>query len=289
MVEVIFWIMINELIKKSTKPFLKWAGGKRQLLDEIMKCVLDAGEFKSFHEPFVGGGALFFHLAGNGYLNHKLKYLSDINTNLIDAYWGLQNDVEGVIICLKKHSEFHNNDYYYRVRSEIPEGLIERAARIIYLNKTCYNGLYRENSQGKFNVPIGRYKKPNICDETILRNCALSLQGANIAAHEFEKIIEYVSCGDFVYFDPPYVPISNTASFTTYSKNGFGINDQKRLAFIFRELDKRGVKVLLSNSMTEIVGELYKGFKINVVYAKRFVNSRSDCRGTISETLICNY
>ena len=271
------------------RPFLKWAGGKGQILDELMRCVNAAGEFGRYHEPFVGGGALFFHLAGKGLFKRKRAYLSDSNPNLIDAYTGLQTNVEAVIACLQRHKSMHTEDYYYQMRAAAPETLAKRAARIIYLNKTCYNGLFRENSKGEFNVPVGSYKNPMICDEPNLRACAAALKKANVEARPFDSVLKRAKRGDFVYFDPPYVPLSRTASFTAYGKGGFDEDAQRRLSEVFRELDRRGVKALLSNSMTGLVKELYDGFTIDTVYARRSVNSRADRRGKVAEVLVRNF
>ena len=269
-------------------PFLKWAGGKGQLLTELAARVDKARPFGRYHEPFVGGGALFFELAQFGRLN-KDVCLSDNNPSLIDAYLGIRNQVKRVIEILLRHKKQHAKEHYYDVRSNVPARLAERAARIIYLNRTCFNGLFRENSKGEFNVPMGSYKNPRICDEENLRACAKALKRATVEQRPFETVLKLAQAGDFVYFDPPYVPVSATSNFTSYDKGGFGEDSQRRLAEVFAELAKRGVKVLLSNSEMPLVRELYRGFKIETVYATRLVNSRADRRGKVPEVLVRNF
>ncbi len=273
------------------RPFLKWAGGKRQLLSELMPRINAAEPFERYHEPFVGGGALFFELTRLNKLEEREAHLSDQNEHLADAYCGLREDVEGLIELLFEHKRQHSKEYYLAVRQTIPEALTARAARIIYLNKTCFNGLFRENSKGLFNVPMGRYQNPRICDEPNLRACAEALRHATIQTRSFETILDHAKAGDLVYFDPPYHPLSKTASFTKYAKDDFGEDDQRRLAEVFHELTKRKVKVLLSNSMTDFICGLYDkpGVTIEEVLAKRCVNSRADRRGKISEALIRNF
>lgn len=270
------------------RPFLKWAGGKSQLLRELMARVARAKPYGRYHEPFVGGGALFFELARTGRLKRK-ACLSDNNANLIDAYRAVQENVERVVELLHEHKARHSKEYYYKVRAEVPQDLFGRAARIIYLNKTCYNGLFRENSKGEFNVPLGRYKNPMICDEENLRAVAQALRKARIEQRHFESVLDYAEPGDLVYFDPPYHPMSKTASFTAYDKGGFGEDSQRLLVKVFGKLSQNGVKVLLSNSMTPFVKELYGGFEIEKVFASRAVNSRADRRGKISEAMIGNF
>ena len=255
----------------------------------MIRRVEAAEPFKRYHEPFIGGGALFFELARTKRLGRSRAFLSDNNSNLIEAYLGVKQDVHRVIELLLKHKARHSEDYYYCVRSHVPDGLFERAARIIYLNRTCYNGLFRENSKGEFNVPVGRYKNPAICDEDNLRAVAAIVRKATIDTRHFETALDHAEPGDFVYFDPPYHPVSRTASFTAYDKGGFAEDSQRLLANVFAELSVRGVKVLLSNSMTDFVNELYKEFRIEVVYANRAVNSRADRRGKVSEALVCNF
>lgn len=271
------------------RPFLKWAGGKGQLIYELMARVDRAGQFGRYHEPFIGGGALFFYLYRLNRLGRKRAYLSDSNERLIEAYTGVRDHVEEVIGLLCGHAAVHGRDYYYEIRARVPETAPARAARILYLNRTCFNGLYRENSRGEFNVPIGSYVNPVICDAENLRAASEALKKAHIEACPFEAVLKRAQPGDFVYFDPPYHPISKTSSFTTYAKDDFGEDDQRRLADVFANLAENGVKVLLSNSMTPLVQGLYERFNIDEVFATRAVNSRADRRGKIAEALVRNF
>lgn len=271
------------------RPFLKWVGGKGQLLGPLLEQVDRAGSFHRYHEPFVGGGALFFELVRTGRLPRARAFLSDNNENLISAYLAVRDDVENVIRILKAHKAKHSETYYYEIRSKRPTDLCERAARIIYLNKTGYNGLYRENSKGEFNVPFGRYVNPTICDEDNLRAAADALKRARIEARPFETVLDRAQPGDLVYFDPPYDPVSRTSSFTGYDKGNFGDDNQRLLAEVAERLANRRVRVLLSNSMTPFVKRLYSTFTIDEVFAARSVNSRADRRGKVSEALIRNF
>lgn len=274
------------------RPFLKWVGGKRQLLPELLRAVKKAEPFERYYEPFVGGGALFFELAAQNRLGTKKACLSDTNPRLIETYQVVQSDVEALIEILREHKIQHEalgKEHYYAVRTEVPNTSVARAARIIYLNRTCFNGLYRENSKGLFNTPMGAYKKPRICDTDKLRAASDALQGAQLRVCEFAAAVKDAVSGDFVYFDPPYDPVSKTASFTSYDQKGFGEEAQVRLADTFAELESRGVKALLSNSATPLIKSLYKDFTIQTVLAARKVNSRADRRGPVSEVLVRNY
>ncbi len=270
------------------RPFLKWVGGKTQLLPELMKRVNMVGDFGRYHEPFLGGGALFFELYRAGRLKRQ-AYLSDNNPRLIEAYEGVRDEVEEVIALLNRHKRLHSEEHFYRVRAKVPKTLVERAARVIYLNKTCYNGLYRENSRGEFNSPFGRYKNPVVCDEDNLRAASKALQKTKIESRHFQMVAEYAEAGDLVYFDPPYYPVSVTASFQGYHKGAFGEDSQRLLAEVYTKLAARGVHVLLSNSMTDFVRALYKDFTLDSVQASRAINSRADRRGKISEALVRNF
>ncbi|MFP4173068.1 MAG: DNA adenine methylase [Candidatus Hydrogenedentota bacterium] len=270
-------------------PILKWAGGKGRLLPELVERVDHAGEFGRYHEPFLGGGALFFELYRSGRLPAGGARLSDANPNLMAVYEGVRDEVEAVIERLKAHGEAHGKEHYYAVREHIPQDLPGQAARIIYLNRTCYNGLYRENKGGKFNTPMGDYKNPVILDADNLREAAKALQQAEIATASFEEVLNHAAPGDFVYFDPPYVPLSSSANFTSYAKNGFGEKEQRLLAETMTELDARGVKVLLSNSMTPLIKELYQRFTVDTVHAPRLVNSKAGGRGNVAEALVRNF
>jgi DNA adenine methylase len=277
--------MDTALRNQKARPVLKWVGGKGQLLPELVKRV--PADFGSYHEPFVGGGALFFELAAHGKIT--TAYLSDINPSLIDVYMALRDCVDEVIKILKRHR--HDEDYYYKIRALQPEklSLSERAARVIYLNKTCYNGLYRENRAGEFNVPFGRYKNPTICDEPNLRSVSCLLQSVSIERRHFSSILEVAQPDDFVYFDPPYHPASSTANFTAYDRNGFGEQDQIQLRDIFSELTQKGVRAMLSNSDTPFIRRLYANFLVSRVYATRAVNSKADSRGKVAEVIVCNF
>lgn len=270
------------------RPFLKWAGGKGQLLVELRARFGVEPLVGRYFEPFVGGGAFFFDLYRRGLLGRKKASLSDTNQNLLDAYLGVQGNVEELVVHLNGHKAVHGHDHYYAVRACVPEEAVARAARIIYLNKTCYNGLYRENSRGKFNVPMGRYNNPLICDEENMLAVAKALGRAKIRRQSFAAVLDDAVPGDFVYFDPPYDPVSKTSSFTGYAKGGFGEGEQRALADVFRELSRRGVMALLSNSITPLIEKLYgdKAYCFDKVYASRSVNSRGDRRGKVVEALI---
>ncbi len=261
------------------RPFIKWAGGKRQLLPSLLQHA--PPKPPRYFEPFIGGGALFFAL------RPKRAVLADVNARLIRTYKGVQNDVEEVIRLLRSYP--HNPTFFYRFREEnIDKGSdAEVAAWFIYLNKTGFNGLYRVNRDNRFNVPFGRYANPNICDEPTLRACSKALAGTELLVEDFEKVVVKAKRGDFVYFDPPYAPLSTTSSFTSYTSSGFGEAEQTRLRDTAKKLKKRGVRVLLSNSSAPFVRNLYAdGFDLIEVLATRVVNSKATARGAIVELLI---
>jgi DNA adenine methylase len=263
----------------SPRPFLKWAGGKGKLIQQYIPYL--PKKFKTYYEPFLGGAAVFF------YLNPPSAALTDINPELVNAYRCVRDNVEELILNLEVHQLRHCRDYYYEVRQCPGVTNIEKAARLIYLNKTCFNGLYRENSKGAFNVPIGKYKNPKICNPALLRSVSAALQNAQINVRPFEDILEHASsCDDFVYFDPPYHPLSPTSNFTAYSRYSFTQDDQIRLKYVFAELAERGVKVMLSNSDCKFIRELYSDFNINSIIAPRLINSDVRKRGNITELLI---
>jgi len=263
----------------SPRPFLKWAGGKGKLIQQYIPYF--PKKIKTYYEPFLGGAAVFF------YLNPPSAALTDINAELVNAYRCVRDNVEELILNLEVHQLRHCRDYYYEVRQCPGVTNIEKAARLIYLNKTCFNGLYRENSKGAFNVPIGKYKNPKICNPALLRSVSAALQNAQINVRPFEDILEHASsCDDFVYFDPPYHPLSPTSNFTAYSRYSFSQDDQIRLKYVFAELAERGVKVMLSNSDCKFIRELYRDFKINSIIAPRLINSDARKRGKITEVLI---
>ncbi len=267
------------------RPVLKWAGGKSQLLPELVQRL--PNDFVAYHEPFFGGGALFFELANQQRLTQS--YLSDINLVLIEVYIALRDHVEEVIDILKQH--YYDEAYYYTIRALDPAALSlpERAARVIFLNKTCYNGLYRENRSGQFNVPFGRYKNPTICDEPNLRAASALLQEVDLEQRHFATALDKAQPGDFVYFDPPYHPLSSTSNFTAYSRYGFSEQDQVQLRDTFAELTRRGVRAMLSNSSAPLIYDLYRPYAVHTVYAARAINSKAAARGKIAEVIVCNY
>jgi DNA adenine methylase len=269
----------------TARPFVKWVGGKGQLLPELISRTPES--FKTYYESFVGGGALFFAL------QPERAVLSDVNHELINCYQVVRDHLPGLLKDLKKH--VYEKDYYYEIReldrksSFARMSKIKRASRLIYLNKTCFNGLYRVNSKGHFNVPLGSYTNPTICDEDNLKRCRAALLDADILDAKFTEVQKQMVAGDFAYFDPPYVPLNDTAYFTSYSKDGFGPEDQVELAAVCRSIDKRGVMFMASNSDTPYVRELYSGFRVEKVFASRMVNSKADRRGKIAEVIITNY
>jgi DNA adenine methylase len=263
----------------SARPFVKWAGGKRQLLPELLRRCPPA--FGRYFEPFLGGGALFFAL------RPREATLADVNARLIRTYEGIRDDVDGVIGLLSGYR--HDEAFFYEMREwDIDtRSDAEVAAWFIYLNKTGYNGLYRVNKGDRFNVPFGRYDNPTICDPPLLRACSAALRGAHLVVEDFEPVARRAKEGDFVYFDPPYAPLSATSSFTSYTSTGFGPEQQTLLRDLALDLKRRGVQVLLSNSATPFVRELYgEGFDVREVSATRMVNSKASGRGAITELLI---
>lgn len=275
--------MKNQLIQ----PVVKWVGGKRQLLTEIDKYI--PSKISTYYEPFVGGGAVLFHV------QHKKVVINDFNSELINVYEVIKNNVDELIESLSKH--LNEEDYFYQVRtldrteeySKLSN--IEKASRFIYLNKTCYNGLYRVNSQGYFNSPFGKYKNPNIVDESVLRAVSKYFNDNNVTFlnGDFEDCVKGIRKGSFVYFDPPYDPMNDTSNFTGYTLVGFNREDQIRLKKLCDKLNEKGIKFLLSNASTEFILDLYKDYKIEIVKAKRSINSNAKKRGEINEVLIRNY
>lgn len=271
--------------KIACRPFLKWAGGKGQLVAELMaRTPTFSGRYV---EPFVGGGALFFALQPGQAL------LSDINEELINCYRVVKENVEDLIPELARHQ--HSRSYYYKIRGQ-DRGAdywiyseLQRASRLIFLNKCCYNGLYRVNSRGEFNVPFGDYSNPRILDEPNLRGCSLVLTVAELKCQSFQTTCLDAQAGDFVYLDPPYIPLSDTANFSDYSAEGFSLESHTQLRDCCRDLDRRGIKFMLSNSETDAVRELYADFHIESVQATRAINSKGSRRGKIGELVIRNY
>lgn len=272
-------------------PFLKWVGGKRQIMDVLIGAIEPVHPFARFHEVFVGGGALFFELHNRGWLRSGAR-LCDINPHLVEAYRVVRDDVETLIARLVEHQEQHAHGgeaHYYAVRKAVPGSAVDRAARLLYLNRTGFNGLYRENSRGEFNVPFGRYTNPKIARAAALRATSRSLQGVEVAVASFEQVLDHAAPGDLVYCDPPYEPLSDTPSFTAYSKAPFGPAQQVRLAEVAHELSERGVRVMLSNSWTESNLERYRGLSTQAVSATRLVNRDAVGRGAIRELLVTSW
>ena len=280
-----------KLIAEKPKPFVKWVGGKRQLLAQFKKNKLYPPENFNpetgrYFEPFVGGGAVFFDLLA------QRAYLSDLNSDLVATYNVIKNDVEVLIKSLKKHK--YEKNYYLNVRSKDSTKLsdVEIASRFIFLNRTCFNGMYRVNSRGQFNVPFGKYTNPVICDEINLRKVSSALKDVEIKCQDYKEVLKKAKKGDFIYFDPPYYPVSKTASFTAYTKDSFLDKEQLELRDTFLELHKRGCFVMLSNSDVPFINKIYsghKGIKINKVAAGRAINSKASGRGKITEVLVTNY
>lgn len=278
-------------VPAGAQPLLKWAGGKRQLLPEIRKNTPE--KFGDYYEPFLGGAAVFFDLYAAGRLKPPHRaFLGDMNAELVETY-KLVRDIPGdVITALRRHAKKHDaplakaEAYYYEVRASQRRGA-ELAARMIYLNRTGFNGLYRVNKKGGFNVPFGDYANPTICDAENLLACSRALRGTSIRHIDFEKRVVDNACrGDFVYFDPPYVPVSATSDFTSFTRDGFTLEDQKRLVECAAKLKRRGVHVLLSNADVPIVRKLYKGFGMRRIEARRNINSKGGKRGAVGELLI---
>jgi len=269
------------------KPFLKWVGGKRRVLPEIFKDMPE--HFNHYYEPFVGGGALFFHLRSQGVLLDDYITISDVNLRLIRTYKAVRDDVEGLIERLEAYKARHSKEFYYALRDidiDRKRSDVDVAAWMIYLNKTGFNGLYRVNKKNKFNTPFGRYKNPNICDTSNLRACNKALQNVEIKHAYFDHMRKNVKAKDFVYFDPPYVPVSVTSNFTAYTNGGFGSLEQAVLRDLAMELKNKNVYVTLSNSEHPLVRELYKGFNVRAIQVGRAINSKSSARGKVGEVII---
>lgn len=272
---------------KLVAPVVKWVGGKRQLLPEITKYI---PSFSTYYEPFVGGGALLFEL------QPQKIVINDFNSELINTYQVIKDNVEGLIVDLQKHQ--NNAEYFYQIRELDREYCVytklsplERASRLLYLNKTCFNGLFRVNKSGEFNSPFGNYSNPNIVNDITLRAVSHYLNSINATflVGDFETALNGIKKNSFVYFDPPYDPISNSSSFTGYTLGGFDSKEQIRLKCLCDKLHNKGVKFLLSNSATDFIKDLYKEYKIEIVKAKRAINSNALLRGEIDEVLIRNY
>jgi DNA adenine methylase len=273
------------------KPFVKWVGGKRNITSLILPKIPKS--FNNYFEPFVGGGALFFELTKLGLLKGKKVYLYDKNNELVNAYKVIQKTPNELIKLLKEYKIKNSLEFFYAQRALDREknffkiGPIKRAARFIYINKTCFNGLYRVNSKGYFNTPMGKYKNPNIVDSENIKNVSQALQEVIIECKDFEAIKQSTHKNDFVYFDPPYDPISKTASFTAYNKDGFDKNEQIRLKNLFFDLKSKGVFAIQSNSNTPFIQEIYKKAFCYPIECKRAINCDGNKRGKVKELLIC--
>ena len=282
---------VQKLINAKPKPFVKWVGGKRQLLRQFRELGLYPPEdfnpiTNSYYEPFVGGGAVFFDLLP------KNAELSDLNNELVTTYNVIKNNVDELIQSLQKH--IYDKEYYLKVRAKKIEDLsdVEIASRFIFLNRTGFNGLYRVNKSGQFNVPFGRYNNPVICDEDNLRRVSDALQDVTITHQDYKHVLKTAKSGDFIYLDPPYYPINATSSFTSYTAEGFLEKEQTELRDTFVKLHEKGCFVMLSNSDTPFINELYSGLDgitINKITAGRSINSKGSGRGKITEVLVTNY
>lgn len=273
---------------KLAVPFVKWAGGKRQLMESITPLL--PKRISSYCEPFLGGGAVFFSL------QPKKAVVNDLNQDLMLVYETIRDDVDALIASLQTHE--NTADYYYMMRDMDRDkkaysalSRVEKASRLLYLNKTCFNGLFRVNSSGEFNTPFGHYKNPNIVNEPVLRAVSQYFSASSITfcSEDFSRTLERVGKGAFVYLDPPYDPLSGTANFTGYNQGGFGRAEQIRLKEACDRLTKRGVKFMLSNSATDFIRELYQAYDVTVVKAKRAINANARKRGAVEEVLIRNY
>ena len=272
------------------KPFVKWAGGKRQIIDKLKKYV--PYEYNTYFEPFVGGCALLFELSP------KKAVINDYNEELINVYKCIKDEEKFDAMCreLDRHESNHSEEYYYEIRNIDRDKKkfnkladYKRAARTIYLNKACFNGLYRVNSKNEFNVPFGKKTKVNTYEGPNLGivHCLLNVYDIQLLSTDFEEAVKDAKAGDFIYFDPPYD--SETSTFNSYTENGFGKEEQIRLAKVFKELADRGCYVMLSNHNTKLVNELYEGFNIHVIEAKRNINANGKKRGKVEEVIITNY
>ena len=275
----------EEEIPDPVRPFIKWVGGKGRLVADIHAIM--PVTFGDYYEPFLGGGAIFWSLVHRLQKAKHAAFLSDMNDEIMHVYKMVRNDVDGLVAELSRY-EYAKEEYYDR-RSAIVKDLtaVERAARTIYLNKTCFNGLYRVNKKGQFNVPFGKYTNPTICDEENLRACSAALQGeVTIWSKDYEEVAKKAKEGDLVYFDPPYIPASATSNFTAYTASGFTAEDQAALGDLFKGLVARGVMCILSNSDTPLTREIYEGCRMVRANIGRTINSKAEARGKVGELLI---
>lgn len=281
------------LEQPSAKPFVKWAGGKRQILSDIETRI--PPNFLNYHETFVGGGALFYFIQNKS--NESTRcFLNDINHELVNTYRVVRDSTRELIKNLHELERNHSQQFFYEIRARDRaldfESVddIERAARFIYLNKTAFNGLYRVNAKNQFNVPYGAYARPNICDQTNLFACSKALQNTVLLCGDFSQVLEHVQPRDFVYLDPPYIPMSETASFTSYTCDSFSIHEHLRLRELCVQLDELNVYFLLSNSDTKITRDIYEGFlSIESIPSRRSISAKISGRANVSELLVRNY
>ena len=273
------------------KPFVKWAGGKRQLIPILNQNLPEI--FGTYYEPFLGGGALLFHILTKR--KEQKCNISDLNSDLVLAYITIRDKIDDLVLSLKSHEKNYHKDsssYYYSIRKHTPQNDVEKTSRLIFLNRTCFNGLYRVNSRGKFNVPLGRYTNPNIVNEENLRSVSqiLKTNMVSVKCRDFEAVLRDAKKSDLIYFDPPYHPTSSTANFTSYTKKDFTFDDLSRLSELCMKLDSKGCKVLLSNSDSDEVRKMFpKPWKITKIQANRAINSNSKNRTGHFELLIKNY
>lgn len=275
----------EKILSSPVIPVVKWAGGKRQLLSEISENL--PRRYNRYFEPFIGGGALFFSLHPDD------AYISDINEELVNLYKVIQSNVDELMLDLSAHQ--NTEEYFFCIRNidrSAEYALwtpVQKASRFIFLNRTCFNGLYRVNSRGEFNVPYGRYKNPQLINESNLFRCSKLLQNTVIQHADFRAIIDHVQEGDFVYFDPPYMPLSGTSSFTAYTKEGFGQDMQQELKKLCDSLTDRGVRFLLSNSDVPFIRDLYQEYTVCTVFASRAISASTIGRSKVTEVLVRNY
>lgn len=283
----------------SARPVVKWAGGKRRLLGRLAH-FMPRGDFETYAEPFAGGAAFFFWLASEPRRRFKRALLADKNADLVALYQSLKSDVDGLIERVRVYQDEHlrrdadgRREHFYAVRERGTSRMlpVERGARLLFLNRTCFNGLWRVNASGQFNVPFGRYANPRILDERSLRAAHAALSAVTVELADFAEVTRELRKGDFAYFDPPYVPVSRTSSFTAYAADGFGAEQQERLAAELARLRDRGVRAMLSNACAPGIAKLYRGygFTVDKIPAPRAINSDPDKRGDVDELVVTTY
>ena len=277
----------------TARPFLKWPGGKRRLLSSLSRYYPPQGSFKRYFEPFLGGGAVYFDLYARGVLAGTERHLSDSSPELINVFQVVRDHVGQLCELLRAHTAAHHKDahtHYYEVRAAVPTGVVERAARTIYINKTCFNGIYRVNKKGEFNVSMGDYENPTICDSENLLACAEALSGVELCCEGYDSVLaSRILKRSFVYFDPPYLPTSKTSNFTSYTSDKFDLKDHQSLAALCKELDKDGCLLLLTNSAVQEARDLYADFVVTGVEKRRnTISCVGEGRGRVGELIIFN-